>query len=460
MLRGYARGSKNEQLNHQIEPNLSSSSGHLGTIASQSLAMSSPEEQSTANSRRIRSRIAQQAYRKRHKEKFNSSQKRAQDLQVAAQRACTVFTDLTSALIQSGAIQKDTTLTTEVLNAIKEFHHVAKIVDGDNQHSGPGDVDQPPEEDLDNPNGTATMESDDHIDPTMANVIQLDLEKGKNIIHFGSESASTHHQLGQNAYPQPPSDRILISPSYFALEFAINGEPSSIGARLLRTTLSSGYEALRGNFGHATDLGFRIFGLTLSFRNRDDILSEFQWWLGPGQPLASRLKQARNYPGVPTSETYLSVEDVVVLLQDVGIVHSQDDILEFTNSSRFLHSPETNDGFDSLTEHDSGLLNTETSISQSYLTSHSESAWRRVPALQAFNFNSLMRNLSKDEDHGQETHARAFPTFQGNRRRSIPMSILLQGLANISVCLSIGPGYPQQAVNSLIYAALSGIPMQ
>ncbi|KAK4062500.1 uncharacterized protein Triagg1_9986 [Trichoderma aggressivum f. europaeum] len=426
--------------------------------------MSSPEEQSTANSRRIRSRIAQQAYRKRHKEKFDSSQKRAQDLQVAAQRACTVFTDLTSALIRSGVIPKDTNLSTEVLNAIKEFRHVAKVVDGENRQSGPGDVDQPPE-DLDNPNAREAMPSDDHMDSAMTDVIQLDQdqEKGKNIIHIGSESTSTHHQLDQNAYPQglqPPSDRILISPSYFALEFAIKGEPSSIGSRLLRTTLSSGYEALRGNFGYTTDLGFRIFGLTLSFRNRDDILSEFQWWLGPGQLLASRLKQARNYPGIPTSETYLSVEDVVVLLHDVGIVNSQDDILEFSNSSRFLHSPRANDGFNPLTEHESGQFNTDVSISQSYSTSRSESAWRRVPALQAFNFNSLMSNLSNEEDHKKETHTQAFPITQENRRRGIPMSILLQSLANISVCLSIGPGYPQQAVKSLLYAAISGIPMQ
>ncbi|KAL7952167.1 hypothetical protein V8C34DRAFT_299950 [Trichoderma compactum] len=421
--------------------------------------MSSPDEQSTANSRRMRSRIAQQAYRKRHKEKFDSSQKRAQDLQVAAQRACTVFTDLTSALIRSGVIPKDTSLSTEVLNAIKEFRHVAKVVDGENQQSGPGGVDQPPEEDLDNPNAMEAMPSGDHMDLTMAKAIQLDLEKGKNTFHFGSESTSTHHQPDQNAYPQPPSDRILISPSYFALEFAINGEPSSIGSRLLRTTLSSGYEALRGNFGHTTDLGFRIFGLTLSFRTRDDILSEFQWWLGPGQPLASRLKQARNYPGIPTSETYLCVEDVVMLLHDVGIVNWQDDILEFSNSSRFCHSPEANDGFNPLTEHDSGHLNTDMSISQSYSTSRSESAWRRVPALQAFNFNSLMGNLSNEEDHERETHTQAFPT-QEKGRRGIPMPILLQSLANISVCLSIGPGYPQQAVRWLIYAAISGIPMQ
>lgn len=370
-----------------------------------------------------------------------------------------MFTDLTSALIRSGVIPKDTNLSTEVLNAIKEFRHVAKVVDGENQQPGPGDVDQPPEEDLDNPNATETVPSDDHMSLTMANTIQPDLEKGKNTIHFGSESTSTHHQLDQNAYPQPPSDRILISPSYFALEFAINGEPSSIGSRLLRTTLSSGYEALRGNFGHTTDLGFRIFGLTLSFRNRDDILSEFQWWLGPGQPLASRLKQARNYPGIPTSETYLSVEDVVMLLHDVGIVNSQDDILEFSNLSRFPHSPEANDAFNPWTEHGSSQLNTDMSISQSYSTSRSESAWRRVPALQAFNFNSLMGNLSNEEDHERETHTPAFPT-QEKGRRGIPMSILLQSLANISVCLSIGPGYPQQAVKSLIYAAISGIPMQ
>ncbi|KAK4068139.1 hypothetical protein Trihar35433_6699 [Trichoderma harzianum] len=422
--------------------------------------MSSAEEQSTANSRRIRSRIAQQAYRKRHKEKFDASQKRAQDLQVAAQRACTVFTDLTSSLIRSGVIPKDTDLSTEVLNAIKEFRHVAKVVDGESQRSGSGDVDQPPEEDLDNPNATEAMPLDDHTDSTMANATQLDLEKGKNTIHFGSESTSTHQQLDQNAYPQPPDNRILVSPSYFALEFAINGEPSSIGSRLLRTTLSSGYDALRGNFGHATDLGFRIFGLTLSFRNRDDILSEFQWWLGPGQSLASRLKQARNYPGVPTSETYLSVEDVVVLLHDVGIINWQDDILEFSNSSSLLHNPEANDGFNPLTEHGYGLLSTNTSISQSYSTSHSESAWRRVPALQAFNFNSLMGNLSKEGDHGEETQTQAFPTLQENGQRGIPISILLQSLANISVCLSIGPGYPQQAVKSLIYAAISGIPIQ
>ncbi|KAL6699267.1 hypothetical protein J3F84DRAFT_365394 [Trichoderma pleuroticola] len=422
--------------------------------------MSSPEEQSTANSRRIRSRIAQQAYRKRHKEKFDSSQKRAQDLQVAAQRACTVFTDLTSALIRSGVIPKDTNLSTEVLNAIKEFRHVAKIVDGENRESGSGDVDQPPGEDLDNPNATEAMQPDDHMDLTIANPIQPDLEMGKNTIHFGSESTSTHHQLVQTAYPQPPTDRILISPSYFALEFAINGEPSSIGSRLLRTTLSSGYEALRGSFGHTTDLGFRIFGLTLSFRNRDDILSEFQWWLGPGQPLASRLKQARNYPGIPTSETYLSVEDVVVLLHDVGIVNSQDDILEFSNSSRFLHGPEVNDGFNPLTEHGSSELSTYMSISQSYSTSRSESVWRRVPALQAFNFNSLMSNISNKEDHERELHEQAFPITQENGRRGIPMDILLQSLANISVCLSIGPGYPQQAVKSLIFAAISGFPMQ
>ncbi|KAL6810308.1 hypothetical protein J3E69DRAFT_350160 [Trichoderma sp. SZMC 28015] len=329
--------------------------------------MSSAEEQSTANSRRIRSRIAQQAYRKRHKEKFDSSQKRAQDLQVAAQHACTVFTDLTSSLIRSGVIPKDTDLSTEVLNAIKEFRHVAKVVDGESQRSGSGDVDQPPE-DLDNPNATEAMPLDDDMDSTMANATRLDLEKGKNTIHFGSESTSTHHQFDQNAYPQPPDNRLLISPSYFALEFAINGEPSSIGSRLLRTTLSSGYDALKGNFGHATDLGFRIFGLTLSFRNRDDILSEFQWWLGPGQPLASRLKQARNYPGVPTSDTYLSVEDVVVLLHDVGIVNWQDDILEFSNSSSLLHNQESNDVFNHLTGHGSGLLNTDTYISQSYLS--------------------------------------------------------------------------------------------
>ncbi|KAM6480519.1 hypothetical protein HDV62DRAFT_381567 [Trichoderma sp. SZMC 28011] len=422
--------------------------------------MSSAGEQGAANSRRIRSRIAQQAYRKRHKEKFDSSQKRAQDLQVAAQRACTVFTDLTSSLIRSGVIPKDTDLSTEVLNAIKEFRHVAKVVDGESQRSESGDVDQPPEEDLDNPNVTEAMPLDDHMGSTMANAIQPDLEKGKNTIHFESESTSTHHQLNQSAYPQQLDDRILISPSYFALEFAINGEPSSIGSRLLHQTLSSGYDALKGNFGHATDLGFRIFGLTLSFRNRDDILSEFQWWLGPGQSLASRLKQARNYPGVPTSDTYLSVEDVVVLLHDVGIVNWQDDILEFTNSSRLLHNPEANDGFNPLTEYGSGLLGTDTSIPQSYSTSPSESAWRRVPALQAFNFNSLMGNLAQEENQGKETLTQAFPTFQENRGRGIPISILLQSLANISVCLSIGPGYPQQAVNSLIYAAISGVPIQ
>ncbi|KKP07840.1 hypothetical protein THAR02_00048 [Trichoderma harzianum] len=297
----------------------------------------------------------------------------------------------------------------------------------------------------------------------MANAIQPNLEKGKNTIHFESESTSTHHQidqLDQNAYPQPPDNRILISPSYFALEFAINGEPSSIGSRLLRQTLSSGYEALRGNFGYATYLGFQIFGLTLSFRTRDDILSEFQWWLGPGQSLASRLKQARNYPGVPTSETYLSVEDVVVLLHDVGIVNWQDDMLEFSNSSSLLHNLEANVGFHPLIEHGFGLLNTDTSISQGYSTPHSESPWRRVPALQAFNFNSLMGNLSKEEDHGKESHTQAFPTVEENGRRRFPISILLQSLANISVCLSIGPGYPQQAVKSLIYAAISGIPMQ
>lgn len=371
-----------------------------------------------------------------------------------------MFTDLTSSLIRSGVIPKDTDLSTEVLNAIKEFRHVAKVVDGESQRSGLGDVDQPPEEDLDNPNATEAMPLDDHMDSTMANAIQPDLEKGKNTIHFESESTSTHHQLNQSAYPQQLDDRILISPSYFALEFAINGEPSSIGSRLLRQTLSSGYEALRGNFGHATDLGFRIFGLTLSFRNRDDILSEFQWWLGPGQSLASRLKQARNYPGVPTSDTYLSVEDVVVLLHDVGIVNWRDDILEFSNSSSLLHNPESDDVFNPLTGHGSGLLNTDTYISQSYSTSHSESAWRRVPALQAFNFNSLMGNLSKEEDHGEETHTQAFPSLQENGQRGIPISILLQSLANISVCLSIGPGYPQQAVKLLIYAAISGIPIQ
>jgi hypothetical protein len=176
--------------------------------------------------------------------------------------------------------------------------------------------------------------------------------------------------------------------------------------------------------------------------------------------LASRLKQARNYPGVPTSETYLSVEDVVVLLHDVGIINWQDDILEFSNSSSLLHNPEANDGFNLLTEHGFGLLNTNTSILQSYSTSHPESAWRRVPALQAFNFNSLMGNLSKEGDRGEETHRQAFPTLQENGQRGIPISILLQGLTNISVCLSIGPGYPQQAVKSLIYAAISGIPIQ
>ncbi|EHK21587.1 uncharacterized protein TRIVIDRAFT_222909 [Trichoderma virens Gv29-8] len=162
--------------------------------------MSSPEEQSTANSRRIRSRIAQQAYRKRHNEKFHSSQRRAQDLQIAAQRACTVFTDLTGALIQSGIMQQDTALTTEVLNAIKKFHHVAKVVNEDGQHFGSGDVDQLLGHDIGIPNETMAIRYDDRIHPTMMSEVQLDIEKGKNIFHFGGEAASTQDQLDQNAY--------------------------------------------------------------------------------------------------------------------------------------------------------------------------------------------------------------------------------------------------------------------
>ncbi|KAL7929201.1 hypothetical protein V8C35DRAFT_200512 [Trichoderma chlorosporum] len=422
--------------------------------------MSSPEEHSTTNSRRIRSRIAQQAYRKRHKEKFHSSQRRAQDLQVAAQRACTVFTDLTNVLIRSGVIQNDAALTLEVFNAIKKFHHVAKIVDEDSQHSGPADVDQVIEYDAETPNLTAPVRSDGQVHENMTNDVPPDLYNIQTVPRSGDEAVFPQDQFNHFVYPPASSNQILISPSYFALEFAINGDPSSIGSRLLRTTLSSGYEALKGNSGHATELGHRIFGLTLSYRNRDDVLSEFQWWLGPGQPLASRLKQARNYPGVPTSETYLSVEDVVIMLRDVGVINIQDDVLELPKQTKLFNGTETNSRFESLADFEYDASNTDAYSPPSGSIFHSESAWRNVPALQAFNFNSLMGNLTQEEDREKESLARAFPELKKNQRRSVPVSVLLQGLANISVCLSIGPGYPQQAVKSLIYEIMSGISMR
>ncbi|KAL7949780.1 hypothetical protein V8C42DRAFT_362088 [Trichoderma barbatum] len=413
----------------------------------------SPEEQHTVNSRRIRSRIAQQAYRKRHKEKFDSSQKRAQDLQAAAQRACNVFTNLTSVLIQSGVIQRNSALTTEVVNAIKEFHYVAKVVDEDRQCAGFVDMDQLPQ---DIQGVTTSPRSDDQTQSTIMNIVQLDLELDKSSPNVSGAAASNHDKLDKLVYSRPLNDQILVSPSYFALESAMNGEPSSIGSRLLSTTLSSGYEALKGNYGHTTELGLRIFGLTLSFRNRNDVLSEFQWWLGPGQPLASRLKQARHYPGVPTSERYLSVEDVVTMLQDVGLVNAQDDILEFSNSSKVFDDTKPDAVLNPLTECGYGALNTDTYTSQSYSPSHSKSVWRSQPALRAFDFNSLVGNLVEQEEYGGKSH----PVPKENMRASVPISVLLQSLANISVCLSIGPGYPQQAVKSLIYEALSGIAIQ
>lgn len=294
----------------------------------------------------------------------------------------------------------------------------------------------------------------------MTESAQLDPKPNKSMSSTSNNAASNQNQLGEVIYSQPPSDQILVSPSYFALEFAISGDPSSIGSRLLRMTLSSGYEALKGSSGHITDLGIRIFGLTLSYRNRDDVLSEFQWWLGPGQSLASRLKQARQYPGVPTSETYLSVEDVAMLLQDVGVVNTQDDVLEFSNSSSTLGHSELNPGFNALTKYGYDASNANTYMFQSYSPAYSESAWRNNPALQAFNFNSLMGNLIAEEENGERSHNNAHHTAEENTRRTVPISVFLQSLANISVCLSIGPGYPQQAVKALIYASISGMPMQ
>lgn len=403
----------------------------------------------------MRSRIAQHQYRKRHQEKFRSSQKRAEDLETAAQHACQAFINLTGHLIRSSAIQNDQALVNEILNAAKQFCDLARVVDQDGQNSELPDPDHPLQHVTDTATVATPIQTVDQMRPTATASTQHDPNRVKRVSGF---DASDRDQSYEIPVSQPPSHQILASPSYFNLEFAVSGDISSIGSRLLRMTLSSGYEALRGNPGHITDLGIRIFGLTLSFRSRDDVLSEFQWWLGPGQPLAARLKQARHYPGVPTSDTYFSVEDVAALLQDIGVVHTQDDFLEFPSRMNMLDGLESNFGINTLGK--TNLQQSRMYIRQDSLPPRKESAWRSNPALQAFNFNSLMGNTAQEERHEASHYKSAEPEVKRDTRRTVPISVFLQSLANISVCLSIGPGYPQRAVKALIYASISGIPLQ
>ncbi|RFU75190.1 hypothetical protein TARUN_7049 [Trichoderma arundinaceum] len=345
----------------------------------------------------------------------------------------------------------------EVLNAVKQFQMVAKVVDQDGQNSALT-VDQPLPDGPGIPNTTFPVPADNQIHKDATVSTQISLKKNKETPSSNVAAALSKDQFSINVHSQQPSPQILASPSYFALEFAISGDKSSLGSRLLHMTLSSGYQALRGSSGHITDLGVRIFGLTLSYRNRDDILSEFQWWLGPGQPLASRLKQARQYPGVPTSDTYLSVDDVAMLLHDVGAINTQDDVLEFSNPSNLLDGPESSMGFNDVNKYDDKGLHTF--MSKDYVPSYEVPAWRSKPALQAFNFNSLMGNFVQKEGQDEGNYRNASPIIEEDKRRRIPISVFLQSLANISVCLSIGPGYPQQAVKALIYASISGFPFQ
>ncbi|KAJ5464336.1 uncharacterized protein N7458_000022 [Penicillium daleae] len=244
------------------------------------------ERDTSADRRRARGRIAQDAFRRRKQALTTSMKQKNLALVNIIEQMSTGFTDFADELLRSEHFRNDRALTYHLSHATRRFVELARMA---SQSPVPGSG--PAEESFSNipaanallPQGHTRWAPAEAILPAGASSLTWQSHQPIPTFHdmvFVSHDPLRDEQaLGASSLTQPLGAFPMTSPP-FSVESAAVRYP--FGSRLLLYTLEFVYFSLLGRDNYTPHLAIQIFRLTLAEHTRPQILSAIRWYLGPG----------------------------------------------------------------------------------------------------------------------------------------------------------------------------------
>lgn len=306
-----------------------------------------------------------------------------------------------------------------------------------------------------------------------------------------TDPPSSHSIFGNGWLSRRPRIEGLNSSHAASDEFAIQ---NTFGLRVVETTLRLGYLALKGENVGLTRLQKPMFRWALSFHNRDELLFNLRWFLGPGRSSLPVIGQASfgfvdsyvspqnsdsfNFgigsPNVlnpfvdvsaiedahkdPIRAKFLNAFDIESYLRQIGAFYFDQTVikldiqapedpstslgaLESTSEPSVAHSQM------SLVEERIDVPSQELDLGYSSSGFGTPADVTSVPSSEASIYNVSNPTEIYDEH--------ILP--QSSRRQVVTLNVplLLHNLAEVSMCLGTGPGFLQKDVDKAIVSSVS-----
>jgi hypothetical protein len=247
-----------------------------------------------------------------------------------------------------------------------------------------------------------------------------------------------------------------------------------LGFKIIHSTLQLAYHALFGSPNMPPGAARRLFGYSLRYHPRDEILFNIRWFLGPGYLEMYRLGNisygggnfahvfkaaAREHIGElnlavdadalqnegvgdPQNSPFMNANAVEGYLRSRGIRYINADVVELSMPQRHLHYS------DQLS--DTSPLNVDGGVGgQSNILSNADQ-WDFLSFGTFFPGSTATSNAN----NGVTAPRTAVPANERSVVR-IPQALLMRKLVDISVCLANGPGYRRDLIEDAILAAVS-----